>query len=135
VNAWRDAFDRIEPGRPVPVDAIYADEVVFEDPFGRVEGREALRAHFAKLDANLRGCRFEHGPAVVGDGEAMLGWTMHLDLKRGPRRTIVVPGVSHVAFEERVTYQRDYFDAGAMVYEHVPLFGWIVRWIKRLLAP
>jgi len=43
--------------------------------------------------------------------------------------------VSHVAFEERVTYQRDYFDAGAMVYEHVPLFGWIVRWIKRLLAP
>ncbi len=30
-----------------------------------------------------------------------------------------------------VLHQRDYYDAGEMIYEHLPLLGWAVRGVKR----
>jgi len=47
---------------------------------------------------------------------------------------IVVPGVSVIHFGEKVTAQRDYFDVGAMLYERLPLIGWLLRWVKRMVA-
>jgi hypothetical protein len=32
---------------------------------------------------------------------------------------------------EKIIRQRDYYDAGQMIYEHLPLLGWVVRGIKR----
>jgi hypothetical protein len=32
---------------------------------------------------------------------------------------------------DRVVLQRDYYDAGEMIYEHLPLLGWAVRSVKR----
>lgn len=135
VRLFCQAFSEIGPGRPVPVDVLYEPSIVFEDPFGRFEGIEAVRAHFARFDRNVRRCWFEHGRAVVSGDEAMLPWTMHLDLVRGPRHTIRVAGVSHVRFLERVVFQRDYFDAGALVYEHIPVLGLLIRGFKSMLAP
>ena len=33
--------------------------------------------------------------------------------------------------DERIIHQRDYYDAGEMLYEHLPLLGWAVRGAKR----
>lgn len=57
---------------------------------------------------------------------------MHLRLKRF-RRPIVVVGCSHLRFHSLVAHQRDYFDAGALIYENIPLLGAIVRRIKGLV--
>jgi hypothetical protein len=59
---------------------------------------------------------------------------MSLELRRGPRGAIVVPGVTLLRFGDRITHQRDHFDAGALVYEHVPLLGALVRLVKRRLG-
>jgi hypothetical protein len=131
VSTFLRVWSEIGPGRPLPLEELYAEDVVFEDPLHRVEGLPALRAHADRLNANLRRCRFEHGARLVGDGEAFLTWSMHIDLRRGPKRTIVVPGTSHIRFADRVRSQRDYFDVGALVYEQIPLLGGIVRAIKR----
>jgi hypothetical protein len=49
--------------------------------------------------------------------------------------TVIVDGVSYVRFEgDKAVYHRDYFDAGAMVYEHVPIVGSIVRYVKGRVA-
>lgn len=32
---------------------------------------------------------------------------------------------------EKIFRQRDYYDAGEMLYEHLPLLGWAVRGVKR----
>jgi limonene-1,2-epoxide hydrolase len=46
-----------------------------------------------------------------------------------------VQGISHLKFlENQVIYHRDYFDLGEMVYEHVPVLGKIVRFIKNSLG-
>lgn len=43
-----------------------------------------------------------------------------------------LPGCSVVDTEKGlITRQRDYYDAGEMIYEHLPPLGWAVRGVKR----
>ena len=56
----------------------------------------------------------------------------HIILNKG--KEFVVQGVSEIHFENNlVTYHRDYFDMGEMVYERIPIFGWITKKIKNRL--
>lgn len=133
-DRFRGLFSVLGPHTRMDLDAVYADDVVFDDPLHHVEGLPALRAYFERMNANLREARFTFTDEVAADGAAMLAWTMHLDLARGPRRTVTVDGVSHLLFGERVTRQRDYFDVGAMVYEQIPLVGGFLRFVRRQLG-
>lgn len=43
-----------------------------------------------------------------------------------------LPGCSVVDMrDDRIVRQRDYYDAGEMIYEHLPVLGWAVRGVKR----
>lgn len=43
-----------------------------------------------------------------------------------------LPGCSVVDIrDDRIVRQRDYYDAGEMIYEHLPILGWAVRGVKR----
>ena len=54
----------------------------------------------------------------------------HPKLKSGEK--IVVSGHSYlVSFEDKVITHRDYFDVGSMLYEHLPLIGYGISWIKK----
>ena len=133
VQLFQRVFCELRPEAPFPYDQLYAPDVVFEDPLHRADGLDAVRRHFERLNANLRVCHFEYGRAFVEADEAVLAWTMKLELRRGPRRPVVVPGMTFLRFADRISYQRDHFDAGALVYEHVPLLGWFIRALKRHL--
>ena len=68
----------------------------------------------------------------VGQGDrAVLTWTMSL---RHPRlnggKLVTVPGSTHIRFHDKVFSHRDHFDAGAMLYEQLPLIGTVIRIIK-----
>jgi hypothetical protein len=133
VQLFQDAFRELRPDRPFPYEQLYAPDIVFEDPLRRTEGLPALRKHFQTLDKNLRSARFDYSSTLVQGQEAAVFWTMTLELRRGPRRPVVVSGVSQLRFGDRLTYQRDHFDVGALIYEQVPLLGSIIRWLKRHL--
>jgi hypothetical protein len=46
-------------------------------------------------------------------------------------KAVQVDGHSHLRGDgDKVIYHRDYIDLGAMFYEHIPLFGAVVRWFK-----
>lgn len=124
------------------LDQIYDPSVVFEDPLHRVDGLVELRRYFAGLAHGLDECRFEFRQVMqtaaseAGEpGQAVLVWTMSY---RHPRlaggRLLSLPGASHLSFGERVTYHRDYFDAGAMLYEHLPVLGFAIRRLKKRLG-
>lgn len=133
VSQMKSVFARLTPGMVMPMADLYAPEVVFEDPLHRIVGRDALGAYFNRLNARIESADFVFGPQVVGTNDAALTWTMTIRLRRS-RQTIVVPGVSVLQFGERITYQRDYFDVGAMFYERIPLLGWFLRRLKRLVG-
>ncbi|WP_369788675.1 nuclear transport factor 2 family protein [Rouxiella sp. WC2420] len=116
---------------------IYHSQTVLVDPVGRHEGLPALKHYFEQLLAQTEYCRFDIQQTLTQDDEAVLFWRMtyaHPRLRKGQELTL--DGTSHLRFSEnRVIYQRDFYDMGAMLYEHIPLLGSVVRAVKSRLAP
>jgi limonene-1,2-epoxide hydrolase len=133
IHLFKTVFSRLAPDTVMPLAELYVEDVVFEDPLHRVVGRDALSAYFTRLNRRVEFAEFTFDTQVVASGQAALTWTMTVRTLR-PRQTIVVPGVSVLHFTDRITHQRDYFDVGAMLYERLPLFGWVLRWVKRLVG-
>ena len=108
----------------------------FTDPLHEVQGLAHLRSYFSELYANVSELRFDfHGFDQIGEGEGYLRWVMsyrHPHLAGG--RLIRVDGCSHLLWSDKVYRHRDYFDAGALLYEHVPVLGRAIAWLKRRLG-
>lgn len=114
---------------------IYHSQVVFIDPVGQHDGIAALENYFRQLLKTVNYCRFDIQQTQAVHDSATLVWRMeysHPALKRG--RALSLDGISHLRIEEnRVIYQRDYYDLGAMLYEHIPLLGHAVKALKARL--
>ncbi|WP_047285330.1 MULTISPECIES: nuclear transport factor 2 family protein [Pseudomonas] len=116
---------------------LYSDDIQFTDPLHEVQGLAQLRGYFAELYANVRELRFEfHGSDLCADDQGYLRWTMSY---RHPRLNggalIQVAGCTYLQWRDaRVYRHRDYFDAGALLYEHLPLLGAMIAWLKRRLG-
>lgn len=115
---------------------LYSDDVHFTDPLHDVHGLPQMKAYFANLYANIKELRFDfHAFDQISVGQGYLRWTMSY---RHPRlaggQQIQVEGCSHLLWREKVYRHRDYFDAGALLYEHIPVLGSTIHWLKRKLA-
>jgi len=116
---------------------IYAENIRFIDPFGEIDGVDNLARYFSSMEKNLIECRFDINRVCCSAdaNEAVLFWAMsyrHRRLARGGK--LCVNGNSHLCFEEKIYFHRDYFDAAAMVYEHLPVLGFLLGKIKQRLA-
>jgi limonene-1,2-epoxide hydrolase len=88
------------------------------------------------LYTNVIKCDFDirHHQQVEDSG--FLTWTMQLQHpKLNGGEAVNVNGVSHIRFSgDRVIYHRDYFDLGEMLYENIPLLGFVIKNIKQRLG-
>jgi limonene-1,2-epoxide hydrolase len=111
---------------------VYSEDIVFVDPAHEVHGLEQLVRYSQSMYDNVISCRFEFTGVVESEKSAVLTWNMvlqHPKLNKGA--TFEVPGCSHIEFDSKlITYHRDYFDLGSMIYERVPVLGMIIRKIK-----
>lgn len=129
---FQEVFQQLRHDTLDLLDEVYAADIVFEDPLHRVEGLVALRDYFARMYEGVESIRFEFDAVLEAHGEAMLTWTMHMRHRRlQPGQELALPGASHIRFGTQVHYHRDYFDAGALLYERLPLLGGVVRAIRR----
>lgn len=114
---------------------LYDEQILFKDPVHEVKGLPALRDYFSNIMGDVRECRFEFLDQLVTDRVAYIKWNMHFcHPKLSAGRLLTVRGVSQLQFDERIYYHEDIYDMGAMVYEHIPVFGGVTRWLKRRLA-
>ena len=113
---------------------VYSDQITFEDPIRRIEGLAALQEYFSSLMQHVRSCRFVVLRYETTARSGFVEWEMyfsHAALNRGA--AIKVNGVTVLSFDDKITYHRDYFDLGEMLYEHVPVMGVATRHLKRRL--
>lgn len=129
---FRALFNKLDKGNLDKLADLYSEDIRFQDPLGTVNGLDELTQYFAGAYANVVDCRFEFGEALVQGESAALPWVMHLRHKRIRKgREVQVQGISHLRIRDgRVYYHRDYFDAGEMLYENLPVIGGVIRWIK-----
>lgn len=115
---------------------IYHDDVVFIDPVHKLEGLNTLSGYFSKIYKNVTSCRFKYTDEMLLDGRGSVRWRMYLQHpKLNGGEEIEVKGATFIEFDnERITYQEDYYDLGAMLYEHIALLGTTVRYVKNRLS-
>lgn len=116
--------------------SIYHKDVVFRDPIHELKGFNALNQYFQNLYQNLSACYFVVNDTFYENDQAAVYWTMtfiHPKLAKG--KAVSVEGHTYLRGEgNKVIYHRDYVDIGAMVYEHVPVVGKAIRWLKNRMA-
>jgi hypothetical protein len=114
---------------------VYAENMAFHDSFHCIEGREAFIHYCENLYENLQRCDFYFHEHWISEGQAIMTWTMtyqHPRLNRG--KPVDVEGATHIRFQDKVTYHRDYCDGGALLYEHIPLLGTVIQQLKKRLV-
>lgn len=117
------------------VDDVYSRDVIFQDSFHRIEGLDAMKEYFSALYLNLNSSEFIFHNHWIGNGSAMLTWTMtysHGRLNNG--RDISIEGSTEIRFDEKVHFHKDYFDGGSLLYEHVPVLGSVIKQLKKYMA-
>ena len=117
---------------------VYAEQIVFQDPLVRVEGREALQGYFKHGMQGLQYCRFEFGRQVRDAEHASVEWTMHFQHRRiHAGKTCQLDGITLIQFgvDGKIIFHRDYYDMGQLIYERVPLIGRVIGWIKNKARP
>ncbi|RUO81400.1 nuclear transport factor 2 family protein [Idiomarina tyrosinivorans] len=135
LDKLQSLYDEFTVERLDELDEIYHDNVSFSDPIHQVVGLEDLRGYLKNTMENVKYCHFAFDDQVVNDDRAFLSWQMRFSHpKLADGKEIVLPGVSKVRLKDgKVLEQEDYYDMGAMLYEHVPLVGYVIDKIKQRL--
>lgn len=131
------AFNDLNKETVDELDTFYADSVLFEDPLGRIQGLDALKQYYAKLYESVTEIAFEFETHIAEGNTHVAVWIMRLKAKglnRGEEITVHGNSVLRFDANDKVVYHRDYFDMGEMVYQHVPLVGFVINRINKRLA-
>lgn len=138
ISRFCELYQDIANLDPDRLDAVYGQTVQFVDPVTTHNGIVALKAYFSRLLESAAQCRFDISnviPCEHNDNNIhfVVTWTMKLTLKSG--KFIALDGISELRIDDDlIIYHRDYYDIGAMVYEHLPVLGRLIKFIKRKLA-
>jgi len=123
--------------------SIYTEDLLFTDCFHEVSGLNEFTDYCRSLYKNVTSCRFDFFEEFVKHDEAIVSWRLNYKsrwLKGG--KEIKVDGVSHIKYRKedklqdeterlKIFFHKDYFDGGAMLYEHLPFIGLSIRQIKK----
>jgi len=137
VERFQQLYRELDRSNIEKLENLYAPDIDFHDPFHQVAGLQQLKNYFLNLYVNVEQIDFEFGESVSQGNQHFVDWTMHLThpkLNKG--RTIQVPGASFLKVNEaqQIILHRDFFDAGAMLYEQLPLLGAVIKHIKRRMS-
>ncbi len=117
------------------IDALYTQDIEFRDPLHTILGILALKSYMKNLYATSRDIRFEYTDELYGENWATISWLMHFrhpSLAGG--KLISVRGITQIRFTDRIFYHEDFYDLGAMIYQHVPILGRIIRFINQRIG-
>ena len=117
------------------IDQLYHVDMTFKDSFHTINGLAEFKQYCGSLYENLSSCDFVFHKSWVTENDAMLTWTMtysHPRLKGG--KLISVEGASEINFDGKINAHQDYFDGGDLLYEHVPVLGSVIGYLKKRMT-
>ncbi|WP_338518121.1 nuclear transport factor 2 family protein [Alteromonas gracilis] len=124
---------------PDDLATIYADNVLFIDPITTHHGLNEVKDYFDNLLIQAKSCKFDIAHVLCCESNDskvthVVNWTMALTLNKGDK-LITLDGTTQLGVKDDIiVYHKDYYDVGEMVYEHVPLLGFVIKKIKGRLA-
>jgi limonene-1,2-epoxide hydrolase len=112
---------------------LYAPDVYFNDGFAELKGSDAVARYLGRSAGHTAEIEVELEEITKTADAVYVRWIMTFTTTGGT--TVVAPGISHLRFNQdgRITYHRDYWDAGSALAEFVPLAGAMLRAVKSRL--
>ncbi len=127
-------FERDQIGEAV--DAAYAETLFFNDTLKTIETRARLREYLIETAKRVENCQVEVLDVVRYGEDFYVRWKMMIAARRmnGGLPTFSF-GISHLRFDAsgQVVLHQDYWDAASGLFQHLPIIGGLLRWIKRRL--
>ncbi len=128
-------YEKLDKENIELLQTLYHPELIFQDPVHQIRGLDSYISYCKFMYSNTTYCRFKIDDVIYDGSSAGVYWVMvycHPQLNSG--NEIKVEGHTQLKGEGNlVTYHRDYLDMGAMVYEHAPILGRLIRWLKNRL--
>jgi hypothetical protein len=137
LDTFLTTFNRLDKHNLSLLETMYHPDICFEDPAHSLNGLPALKDYFASLYENVRSIGFTFISRMQSGDQAFVTWTMQMSHPRLAKgRPVSIKGCSCLTFspDGRVIGHRDFFDLGAMIYEHLPLLGGLIRTVKKRLG-
>ena len=133
-DAYAGYFEAIAPDTLDDLAEMLADDVVFIDPFNRLEGRDAMVGVFGYMFETMREPRFEVLDVATSADRGYLKWRMTGIVNAAPKMPFDITGMSEVVFDEagKVILHHDHWDSASQLLSHLPYIGWVTRRIARL---
>jgi len=126
-----------EKNLTVSLGSIFHPQARFKDPFNDVIGIEAIEKIFAHGFAQCPGMRFVIEHSALAGHRGFVQWYFLCHPERSqPARQIRIDGVSVLTFDAEglVVKHEDFWDPAAQIYERIPVFGALLRWLRKRLA-
>ena len=137
IQNFLDVYNVLNSSNLEKLRDIYREDVCFMDPAHEVNGIDELTRYFEHLYQNVDSIAFTFEVPLMVEDRGYVAWKMefsHPRLAKG--EPVQVEGVTYLEMDDEgmVYLHRDYFDLGAMLYEHIPAFGGIVKILKKRLG-
>ncbi|MFT6733742.1 MAG: hypothetical protein ACJAS9_001932 [Polaribacter sp.] len=134
VEKFKSTYQNMNASNIESIEGLYAEEIQFTDPFHKIDGLGNLKQYFEELYQNVESVEFEFGNSLNENKQFFIEWEMTVcHPKLNKAKPILVPGGTLIKIDEfeKIIFHRDYFDAGAMLYEQIPLLGRVIKWVKQ----
>lgn len=130
-------YNQLTPATVAKLRDLCVADLHFIDPFNDVRGVDKVEKIFTEMFHKVKEPTFRITDAIEKDKLLVVRWDFRfrLWLIRGGQPHLVT-GVSFVERNEegKIVSHIDYWDASSQLYLHLPLIGWIVWGMRRLLA-
>ena len=137
VKKYISAYESLSINNLDALKNTFTNDIVFEDPFNKVNGKEAVIKIFSEMFEKIDNPKFqilELSYAQNFDKKltVYLKWILNGKFKRN-KKSFAVKGVSEVKFNDqgKVVKHIDYWDSGRNFYSHLPLIGSIFKGIHK----
>lgn len=134
IQPFRQLYSQLEDkGLADKVAKAYAEKLYFNDTVVTLHDRKELREYLQHTQEALDSMHFEVLDIFEKDHDVLVRWSMRTQFTiMGQQRDVKSLGVSHLRFNNdgKIVLHQDYWDSTQGFYQHIPLIGGLLRWIK-----
>jgi len=133
IGRYAEAFAGLTEDNLEVLVAMASDDIVFTDPFNRIEGRAGFRHVFTHMYETCDDPRFEITDLAHGKDASYIRWRMTARLKSWPRMALDFTGMTevHANHQGQITAHYDHWDSASQLLAKIPYIGAIIRPILR----
>ncbi|MFP4281128.1 MAG: nuclear transport factor 2 family protein [Opitutales bacterium] len=113
---------------------VYARDAILHDTLVTHQGIDEILPYFRSTAERAAGVNVTIDRTVRDGSDYFIQWTMDITWKGfGKGRTTRSVGMSHLRFNAagEVVLHHDFWDSTSGFFEHLPVIGGLLRWIKR----